>query len=194
MWIAAVAKSARSFVPVPLLVFSCYLVVIYMNGFWTHIIGKTHLIVSGAIFCASVVACVLSYKIYRNDVVGFDTLIYSAYLSVSWLILLLTFGLICITGSTKMGEYGFWIDTFFGMHSETFYCDTFRRVYNSGIHREYFLQSRMLVVHDAAICILVLSLVMHIIFVENYEKVVTFLEADSDVKVQDSETIDIAVG
>lgn len=175
----------RTCVPVPFVIHSIYMIILYSNGFWVKIMGTRHIWVSGFELLAAVLAWFSSIKAFELTNDGEKSTMGQLFTATWFLNLILAGSISYMTRDLKKKEYSYWMNIWLSENGNSFFYDSFIRAYKTTSDQEYFIQKRTLEVHDVSICVVILSILLYMMFIVNYEKIAgVMLEIRSELTVK----------
>ncbi|OHT15651.1 hypothetical protein TRFO_42418 [Tritrichomonas foetus] len=164
-----VFRTTRKFVLSPILMYSIYLTVIYSNDFWVKMVGTTHLSISIILMISSIAAIFFAMRAYDKDKPRPNSKqIYFVFALISFIDSLC---LIYLTRDIKKMECIYWISYFISANQNTFFVTCFNELYYSSSSINYFVHQRIISVHDASICLVVITFILFILFTFLFKKI-----------------------
>jgi hypothetical protein len=173
--------SARMWVTFPILFYSLYLTRLYTNGFWIEMVGLTQASLSILALSFSILAWISIFPAFESHLEQARTRWYHALIALIIAANTVVLAIVYLGRDSKQFECTNSMDLFLKLNANTFFVSAFNRHYPTLADRMMFVNARTLDVHDAGICVVVISFLLHFVLVGNIE---ALLESRDDQRMK----------
>jgi hypothetical protein len=183
--------STRMWTPLPILFYSLYLVRLYLNGFWTEIVGPGQAWISIVALALAVLSWISLFPTFESKSKQTRTRCYHLFAALSITTNGAVLALAYLGRAVKRPECAYFMDLFLRANAETFFVSAFHRQYPTASDRSAFVEARTLRVHDAGLCMALLSGALFWVLRRNLDGLVELQATPGQAREKEGDKIDI---